>query len=153
MSDVAELACPRCGFSAICGSATMVDWLRQVKMVRRDVGPEAELVGELFRAAAWKFTCPECGTVGLAVRAVPRENDEDWGMARACEACGRPVARERLEVFPDATMCVDCQARADRGEMSGPAEYCPRCGNVMTLRQSRAAGLTRYVVACPKCRP
>lgn len=152
MSDLAELACPRCRHVSVCGPASMIDWLRRVKMVRRGAEPEPDLLGELFRSAAAKFTCPECGTLGLVVRAVAEENDEEWGMARACEACGRPIARERLEVFPDSTLCVECQSRADRGEMTGAKEYCPRCGNLMVVRQVRGSGVTRYVTACPKCR-
>lgn len=150
---LAELACPQCRWSSICGPAAMLDWLRSVRMARRDAAPEEDLIGELFRAAAAKFTCPKCAHVGLVVRPAPEDNnDEDWGMARACQACGRPIARERLEAFPDATVCVACQTQAERGEDTGQAEYCPRCGNVMRLRQTRTSGVTRYVSACPQCR-
>lgn len=31
-----------------------------------------------------------------------------------CEDCGHPVAKERLEVLPQAARCVDCQRREDR---------------------------------------
>ena len=121
-------------------------------MVRHDVEPEPDLLGELFRVSAGKYACPKCGAVDLEVNSVPEENDEDWGMTRACEVCGRGIARERLEVFPSTKLCVECQTRADRGELTGAAEYCPRCGNLMVVGQSRAAGITRYVTACPKCR-
>ena len=147
----AELACRSCGYTSVCGPGAMLDWLRKAKMVRRGVEPEPDLLAELLRAAAPKLHCPQCGAAGLVVRPVAVENDEEWGMARACDACGRPIARDRLEVVPDATMCVDCQARADRGESATVAEYCPRCGNLMVVRQSRTAGVTRYVQACPKC--
>jgi RNA polymerase-binding transcription factor DksA len=30
-----------------------------------------------------------------------------------CEACGRPIARERLRALPRARLCVRCQARED----------------------------------------
>jgi DNA-directed RNA polymerase subunit M/transcription elongation factor TFIIS len=130
----------------------MLDWLRQIKMVRHGAEPELDLLVELFRAALPKFTCPRCGATGLVVRPVAEENDEDWGMARACEECGRPIANERLEIFPDARLCVTCQASADQGGSTGPGEYCPRCGNLMAVRQTRTAGITRYMLACPKCR-
>jgi DNA-directed RNA polymerase subunit M/transcription elongation factor TFIIS len=130
----------------------MIDWLRQAKMVRADVQPEADLLPELLRAALPKLACPRCGAAGLVIRPVAEENDEDWGMARACEECGRPIASERLEVFPDARLCVACQANVDQGGLSGPAEYCPRCGNLMTVRPTRTAGITRYAPACSKCR-
>lgn len=130
----------------------MLDWLRRANMVRRDVEPKLDLLGELFRISVAKYTCPKCGAADLEVTPVPEENDEDWGMARACEVCGRGIARERLEVFPSTKLCVECQSRADRGELTGAAEYCPRCGNLMVVRQTRSTGITRYVTACPKCR-
>jgi hypothetical protein len=129
----------------------MVDWLRRVKMARHRVAPEPELLGELFRAAAVRLVCPKCASVGLSVGAADEGDDEAWDMARKCEACERPIARERLEALPDARLCMECQRKADAGEPLAPAEYCPRCGSVMTLRQSRR-GVTRYVMACPKCK-
>jgi len=57
-----------------------------------------------------------------------------------------------LEVFPHTRTCVTCQSREDLGKSTGPAEYCPRCGNLMVVRQTRGAGLTRYVSTCPSCR-
>ena len=130
----------------------MLDRLRSVKMARRGAEPDPELIGELFRAAASKFTCPDCGAGGLVTRPVDEESDEAWGMARACESCGRPIARERLEIFPQAKRCAACQASDERGEDTAPAEFCPRCGNVMTLRPTRGPGLARYVMACTRCR-
>jgi predicted RNA-binding Zn-ribbon protein involved in translation (DUF1610 family) len=148
----AELSCPQCRWSNPCGPAAMLGWLRDVKMVRRDTAPDEDLLGELFRSSAPKYTCPQCGRVGLVARDVPAENDEDWGMARACQACRRPIPSGRLEAFPDARLCVACQAQVERGEDTGPAEYCPRCGNIMRLKQTRSSGVTRYVLACPQCR-
>src|SRR5262249_29801033 len=150
-SDLAELSCPACGWSSVCGAGAMLDWLRSVKMVRRDTAPDPELLGELFLASAAKFACPKCGAVGLAAHAAEEEDDEAWGMARTCTSCGRPIPRGRLEVFPDTTTCVECQTKAERGEDAAPAEYCPRCGQVMQLRPTRTAGITRYVLACPQC--
>ncbi|MEK6206632.1 MAG: TraR/DksA C4-type zinc finger protein [Chloroflexota bacterium] len=31
-----------------------------------------------------------------------------------CEDCGHPIAKERLEVFPQTARCVDCQRRKER---------------------------------------
>lgn len=130
----------------------MLQWLREARQLRRGAEPEPELLSELFRAAADKFACPNCSTIGLVVGDMPAEDDEEWGMGRACEACRKPISSERLELIPGARLCATCQGRSDRGELAGPAEYCPRCGSVMTLRQSRGAGITRYVMACPSCR-
>jgi DnaK suppressor protein len=44
-------------------------------------------------------------------RALKRIDEGTYGI---CEACGRPIARARLEVRPEARFCVDDQARAER---------------------------------------
>lgn len=155
MPQRVELACPACSWTTVCGPAAALQWLGRARMTRRDADVDPELIGELLRAAAEKLACPQCSHSPLAARPVAEEDaddDEAWGMARTCAECGKPIARERLEAFPEARLCVACQSHDERGEATGPAEYCPRCGNVMTLRQTRSAGITRYVQACPQCR-
>jgi hypothetical protein len=129
----------------------MIDWLRRARMVRKGIEPDAELLGELFRSAAGKFACPECGEIGMTVRAPDDGDDESWGMARRCEGCGQPIDRERLEALPDTRLCTACQAGDEQGAAGGPAEYCERCGNIMVTRPTRGAGVTRYVTVCPIC--
>jgi len=121
-------------------------------LLRRDVTPELDLLAELFRASAGKFACPECSAVGLAVRAVDDDGDDEaWGMARKCDGCGQPIPKERVEALPNVRLCVACQSGDDRGETPGEREFCPRCGSVMVVRQSRGAGLARYALVCPAC--
>jgi len=43
-----------------------------------------------------------------ALRAVEK------GTYGICERCGEPISPERLEVKPEATLCVKCQAEVDR---------------------------------------
>ena len=31
-----------------------------------------------------------------------------------CESCGQPIGKDRLQVFPRATMCVTCKQREER---------------------------------------
>ncbi|MGH7919485.1 MAG: TraR/DksA family transcriptional regulator [Candidatus Dormibacteraceae bacterium] len=38
----------------------------------------------------------------------------EQGLYGICEDCGQQIAPERLEFKPEATRCVDCQARWDR---------------------------------------
>lgn len=38
----------------------------------------------------------------------------DRGTYGVCERCGKPIPPERLEVKPDATMCVSCQTEVER---------------------------------------
>jgi RNA polymerase-binding transcription factor DksA len=35
------------------------------------------------------------------------------GVYGACEDCGRPVGRERLELLPTTSRCVECQERVE----------------------------------------
>lgn len=152
MIEWMDLACQHCDWHTICGPTQMVQWLKSADMVRRDAAPDVEFLPELVRSAAGRMKCPKCGRTGLAAEANHDDtDDEDWGMARKCVICERPIPAERLEVFPSAELCVACQAKSDRGETTGPAEYCPHCGSVMALRQDRR-GLTRYVMSCPQCR-
>ena len=32
----------------------------------------------------------------------------------SCESCGQPIGKDRLQVFPRATMCVACKQREER---------------------------------------
>ena len=43
--------------------------------------------------------------------ALARIGDGTYG---TCEACGRPIGEERLEVMPATRMCLDDQAEAER---------------------------------------
>ncbi len=31
-----------------------------------------------------------------------------------CERCGKPIDPERLEIFPETTLCVDCKREVER---------------------------------------
>jgi predicted RNA-binding Zn-ribbon protein involved in translation (DUF1610 family) len=152
MDRSAQLTCSQCGYRTVRGITSMVEWLRGCRMVRRDAAPEPELVPELFRSAAGKFVCPQCGAKGLAVGPVEDLDDAAWGMGRACDACGRPIDAERLAALPDTRLCVACQAKDDRGQTADEPEYCPRCGSLMAVRQTRGSGVTRYKQVCPQCR-
>ncbi|MCS7040352.1 MAG: TraR/DksA C4-type zinc finger protein [Anaerolineae bacterium] len=48
-----------------------------------------------------------------ALRAMER------GTYGICERCGKPIPPERLEVKPDATLCVTCQAEVERLQKRG----------------------------------
>ncbi len=38
----------------------------------------------------------------------------DSGHYGSCEVCGQPIGKDRLMVFPRATMCVTCKQREER---------------------------------------
>lgn len=44
-------------------------------------------------------------------RALERIEQRTYGV---CENCGRPIGKERLMVFPRATLCVSCKQRQER---------------------------------------
>jgi transcription elongation factor Elf1 len=129
----------------------MTDWLLRHRLVKPASKIENDILIELFRVSSDRFTCPRCGHGGLVANVSESLDDEAWGEARKCESCGAPIPPERLEVFPDSRLCVFCQNREERGELTGPAEYCPRCGSIMELSQSRGAGITRYIMTCRSC--
>ncbi|MDR3070533.1 MAG: TraR/DksA family transcriptional regulator [Propionibacteriaceae bacterium] len=31
-----------------------------------------------------------------------------------CESCGKPIGKDRLQIFPRATLCVECKRQAER---------------------------------------
>lgn len=38
----------------------------------------------------------------------------DSGQYGTCEQCGRPIGKDRLQVFPRATLCMTCKKREER---------------------------------------
>lgn len=38
----------------------------------------------------------------------------DAGEYGKCESCGRPIGKDRLQVFPRATLCMPCKQREER---------------------------------------
>ena len=147
-----ELRCPGCSWSEVCGPAEIAQWLLRAGKLRRGSDPEWEIMVEVLRATAPKLACPECGRAGLCLG--PARDDADWPET-LCEACSRPIERERLELLPDTTFCAACQRKAERGETTTETEYCPKCGAPMAVKPSKSAGLTRYVMVCtgdPPCR-
>ncbi|GAB4556912.1 MAG: hypothetical protein Kow0047_00820 [Anaerolineae bacterium] len=47
-------------------------------------------------------------SIQVALRAIEK------GLYGICERCGKQIPPERLEVKPDATLCVECQAEVER---------------------------------------
>ncbi|HEY65888.1 MAG TPA: conjugal transfer protein TraR [Caldilineae bacterium] len=47
-------------------------------------------------------------SIEAALRAI------DKGQYGICERCGQPIPPERLEVKPDATLCVECQVEVEK---------------------------------------
>jgi predicted amidophosphoribosyltransferase len=149
-----ELHCRACGWREVCGPDAVAGWLRTVGKLRPGRQPEREILHELLLASASQLICPDCQAQGL--HAAPASDDSvSWPDVVLCEACQKPIPRERVEALPGVTFCASCQNKIDRGEEpSGAVEYCPRCGAPMEVRLARTGGMTRYVMACtnnPPC--
>ena len=43
--------------------------------------------------------------------ALRRFDSGDYG---TCESCGQPIGKDRLQVFPRATLCMPCKQREER---------------------------------------
>lgn len=147
-----EARCSKCQASYAPDLVQRLWWLRAIGKLRQEARPDVTLVDELFRTAGSQFSCPGCGAIGLSIQLI-EDDDEDaaWGMPRRCDDCGTAIPRERLELFPQSRLCVACQSRDERGEISQSVDYCPHCGSAMTLAPSRTTGITRYRLTCRAC--
>ncbi len=146
-----QLRCRGCRWNAIAGVDEMAQWLRDVGMLRANKAPEPEILRELFTYASDRYRCPECDKAPLKIEEIDEQDDEQWGMARACEVCRKPILAERLEIFPDERMCAACKTSNPDGAVQPEVDYCPRCGSVMEMKHGRGQGVTRYSLVCPSC--
>lgn len=147
------LNCTSCHWSALFDHAGISEWLRRAGRLHANSDATPDVVRELALALVPQQPCPQCGA-GLAARVV-NDDEFDWPEAPRCQACGRAIPPERLEIFPGATLCVVCQGREERGETTPTGEFCPRCGAPLVMRPGSGAGIHRYVLACsasPPCR-
>jgi hypothetical protein len=144
------LECPSCGAVELLDEVQLVQRLQSAGMLRREKEPAWELAIQLLVSRAGGLCCSKCHVAGLrVVDAEPPDSDE-WDEVRACGRCGKTIPVERLEVFPDAQFCPNCQQKSEQGQAAEEVEFCSHCGAVLTLRQSRR-GLARYVKHCPEC--
>jgi hypothetical protein len=123
-------------------------------MLRRNQQPTTEEMRELLPVAAAKVSCPACGGRGIHVGQAEGDDDADWPAGRRCQSCGQVIPAERLEVFPEAELCVNCQGRVEDRLPQRTDEFCERCGWPLVVRPSRGRGISRQVLACsnPDCR-
>jgi hypothetical protein len=143
-----ELVCPVCQATELCGPSQMLARMRTISILRREAKPESSLIVELFRCSADKFTCHSCDAMGLTVR---EPADDGWNDGRKCIDCSQLIPPERLEVFPDAVRCAQCESKQS-GALEDQREFCPKCGEVLVIRQRRGSGISKYEMSCPRCR-
>ena len=95
------------------------------RLLRSQADLDFAILRELFRVSAEKFTCPQCGRKGLTTKPSEPLNEEEWGMARNCSECGIVIPAERLEVFPEATLCPNANARTSVGSLHARRSIVP----------------------------
>jgi len=144
--------CPACSHAEETSQDVLFQRLRGAGLLRRVEAEEArdlDFLLQLAGSAKGKLLCPSCGAANYLPELAGDEGAA-WGDVRKCAGCGSTIAPERLEVFPDTMLCPACQQKSERGT-SGEAEYCPRCGTPMQVRQRRGRGIAAYELACPSC--
>lgn len=74
----------------------------------RDVGEDS--VAELLTSTDLTMLDREVNELRDVEAALGRIQDGTYGQ---CQACGGEITRERLEAYPTATRCIECQQRLE----------------------------------------
>jgi DnaK suppressor protein len=88
-----------------------LDHLRELMLAEVDVEPDegdAEIFEREKNAALIAVLERKLQDIDSALRSMER------GQYGICERCGNPIEVARLEVKPDATLCINCQAEVER---------------------------------------
>lgn len=88
-----------------------LDHLRELMQAEVDVEPDegdAEIFEREKNAALIAVLERKLQNIDSALRSI------DKGQYGICEHCGQPIETERLEVKPDATLCLKCQQEVER---------------------------------------
>lgn len=144
--------CSACGRREETDTDTLARRLQGAGLLKRSSSEERGDTAYLLALAssvADRLACPACGAANYGVQS---GEGEGFATDRACDACSRPIPAERLELFPEATLCAACQAAVDQGQSFATGEYCPRCAAPLLVRAASGAGVTRYALVCPQCR-
>ena len=140
--------CPSCSRAEVTPREDAILRLQSIGRLKRGAKVETDLLLEMARISAGELNCDACGAAGVELKEGVPDRD-DFG--RRCEACRQQIDPERLEIFPDSTLCTNCQQGDDRGIDSAVPEYCSNCGTPLVPVKS-TAGVTRYRMSCPQCR-
>jgi len=88
-----------------------LDHLRELMQAEVDVEPDegdAEIFEREKNAALIAVLERRLSDIESALRSI------DKGQYGTCERCGKQIELERLEVKPDATLCLSCQQEVER---------------------------------------
>ena len=146
-AELRRLRCPACGWQRLCGVEEMLRRLRALGMLRREAQPTPAMVLTLLQHQLPCLSCDRCQRNGLLLEEVDDDFD-DWGTGRLCETCGKPLAAERLRLYPDARRCAACE-QIDLH--AAGTDFCPRCGGRLLAKPGRGSGVARYKLTCRDC--
>lgn len=84
--------------------------------------------GEVYRAMDSPEMAAQSTDSAMVFQIVEMESEEleeieealrriESGAYGKCEACGKAIGRNRLEAIPSASLCIDCKAAAEAGEL------------------------------------
>lgn len=85
--------------------------LREFMLSEVDIDPEegdAEVFEREKNAALIAVLERKIGNIDAALQSMQK------GKYGICDRCGNPIEPERLEIKPDATLCVPCQREVER---------------------------------------
>jgi DnaK suppressor protein len=85
--------------------------LRELMLAEVDVEPDegdAEIFEREKNAALIVVLERRLQGIEAALRSIEK------GQYGICERCGQPIEADRLEVKPDATMCINCQKEVEK---------------------------------------
>jgi len=85
--------------------------LRELMQAEVDVDPDegdVEIFEREKNAALIAVLERKLQDIDSALRSIEK------GQYGICERCGQPIELERLEVKPDATLCINCQQEVER---------------------------------------
>jgi RNA polymerase-binding protein DksA len=91
--------------------AAELEHLRELMQAEVDVEPDegdAEIFEREKNAALIAVLERKVQDIESALRSIEK------GQYGVCERCGKPIEAERLEVKPDATLCLSCQQEVER---------------------------------------
>jgi DnaK suppressor protein len=91
--------------------AEELDHLRELMQAEVDVEPDegdAEIFEREKNAALIAVLERRLSDIDTALRSIEK------GQYGTCERCGKQIELERLEVKPDATLCLSCQQEVER---------------------------------------
>lgn len=145
--------CHVCQHGEQSGSETLIARLQSAGLLKRATREERsdlDYLLALAETACQRWHCPDCGASGFTV--AEKDTSDDFGGGKPCAACGKLIPAERIEVFPETSLCTSCQSTVDRGGIPDTEEYCSRCGTRMQIRAAGGSGVSRYALVCPQCR-